>query len=118
MSEIKKKGAELEATGYAPNLNFFRTATYKQLSKADITLLLFFINLTNFGHRGYDEYSALYCTSQMVMDELGANFSSRKNTIDESFSHLRKLGYIDYITTPLGRMVWLNFDLLYAPENS
>lgn len=118
MSEIKKKGAELEATGYVPNLSFFKTTTYKQLSKADITLLLFLINLTDFGHRGYDKYSSLYCTSQMVMDELGTNFSSRKNTIDESFSHLRKLGYIDYITTPSGRMVWLNFDLLYAPENS
>ena len=116
MSEIKKKGAELEAAGYAPNLSFFRTATYKQLSKTDITLLLFLINLTDFGHRGYDKYSPLYCTSQMVMDELGANFSSRKNTIDESFSHLRGLGYIDYVATPLGRRVWLNFDLLYTPE--
>lgn len=118
MSEIKKKGTELEATGYAPNLNFMKTKAYKDLSKVDLTLILFLINLSEFGRREYDQYSSLYCTSQMVIEELGKEVAPTRHSIDQSFLYLKERGYIDYITTPSGRMVWLNLDLLYAPENS
>lgn len=115
MSEIKKKGAELEATSYTPGLAFLRSEEYKSMTKTETTVLFFLINLTNFGSRGGDRYSPLCCTSADIVKETGIRYPQQVDTV---LQDLKKKGVINYEVGMLGRQIWLNFDLLYAPENS